>query len=502
MAKTNSEYKKKYNLSKLTAIAIMIIAFAAVFCIYVSLDMPAVNQEDSLAHSISKHIFLYDVQPEIIQTKKYDGFLYVTYTDSRYLNFMGITEFQRGIILWHPVTSSYGNNYTVSSTFMSTNDLNITKHFVYGINTDQQIAFYELAPVSEEDTNPIYGKRITEPNFIDIYEDDYYRKKVLLLDENGNDLTEDLKNKYDDSGPSGLTFSERGTYRYLGNLSLFSIILAFNLIIASLFWMLDSRPVSWEEKEENDRQRKSADKNKLKFNSNKKKALVIFAVTIILFCGIYTYFYSTTASEKSIEKRIEEFTRSENVTLAETYIDGKYMTALYKADDSKLGIVMFKKGLNTLWQPYASHRRYEVCVTDYWEQQYGKMIIAGLNCDPRIDSYAVIQKYHDSPREDIIIYENKVTYPDFIDIYEKEIRWGELFLFDADGNDITEEVENFEGGSVASGFGSSTFTSDLISFTILVLGLLLAWGYWITPDKNKEEGETESAEEEENDGEK
>ncbi|WP_316557296.1 hypothetical protein [Methanimicrococcus hongohii] len=430
------------------------------------------------------------IHPKIVQTQIIDGELYVTFTDERYPNLAGIVQFQRGWnLLWHPVKADFGD-WPIS--VMNTNfNEDMHSEIVYGIQTDSRIAYYESIVTlneNEPEETVLYGENITAPNFIHKYETEYYTFKFHLYDVEGNNITADFFNgTYNDSIPRG-TVSSGGLGNYR---SMYTVILLAGLIIAWFFWANDPRPISWQEKKETKREKKTFSKIKKEITENpaKKKAAMVFAAVLIFSVLLYTAFYSTLPTSNSLERSIERSTDAVNVTVLETKKDNGDLLVLFKSDN-KSGLVTFKQGLNFLYQPYAYSTNGDNYITAHYQiaDIYNRVIVTGVDCDPEAASYKVIQNYYDTEKEQIIHYQNKIHEPDFIDIYEPYKPagyWGVIRIYDADGNDITKDYSNDGGGGWLN--YSSLYLKTKLCQVIFVLGLLLAWGYWITPDRKKED---------------
>lgn len=252
MMQSEQNGKKVWNKNKLTAIVIIIIAIVAVFCIYISLDKPAINHPKSLEKSISSYIFTADVQAEVIQVEQYGQYLMVTFTDKRYPSFMGLTQFRKGAdFLWHPYHTSYGNELTIASYQYGERGENVIA--VYGIDADSRIASYEgwsyEQVVSDDgliDQEILYKNNVTDRNFIDYYgrsPDIPFIYGIRFYDSEGNDITKELKTEQDDTGPNG-TVSSLGNSKF-GNWGIYFSLLFIALIIARFFWATDPKPLRY-----------------------------------------------------------------------------------------------------------------------------------------------------------------------------------------------------------------------------------------------------------------
>jgi len=526
-----TEPRKVWNKHKITAIVIMLIAIVAVFSMYVEWEYPAINHPKSLERTISNYINNNDntnvygdkseIQAKVIQIDKHDKYLFVTFTDEKYPNFMGIARFQRGYdLIWHMIDISYGNELSIA-TYHCYNDkyihneanhVNYPEKFytlIYGINVDPKIAHYECYGIklsyydeTKLEEEAIYKNNITSSNFIDYYEDyegDFFIYDLGLFDENGNDITLELKTKADDSGPG-----RRASMPWdkSGNWIIYFIILLFAYIIARIFWAGNPNPVRYSEIKEKQKEGKSSGFiNRLKsIDINKKIAIVIVAVTFIIIVSVCLMSFSAYYPENDLTEAIEKYTGESNVTIlkTETGPDEEFLVALYITEKSyNSSIVIFERGWNGLWAPFDYYKTINICITSF-PFSFGNnhyFIVKGVDCDPRVVSYAYVFEYSDIERDPVIDYGSNITEPNFIHIY----KMGRYHLFapkiyDSVGNNIEPELtekfnENTVGWDKTHGHVSTTGRDNTKSvvFRIIIIGLFVAWFFWIKIPKKKDE---------------
>jgi len=521
--KTMAEPQKVWNKHKITAIVIVLIAIAVVFSMYMEWENPAINHPKSLERPISNYINnIYgnesDIQAKIIQTDKHDNYLFVTFTDEKYPDFMGMARFQRGYgLIWHMIDISYGNELSVA-TYYYYSDKHIhdeANHIsypdkiytlIYGINVDPKIAYYEGYGIklsyydeTKSEDERIYKNNITSSNFIDYYEGEFFFYELGLFDENGNNITLDLKTKADDSGPWGRGLMEWNNF---GNWIIYFIVLLFAYIIARIFWAGNPDPIRYLKiKEERKGGKSGGFVNRLKsIDINKKIAIVIVAVTFIIIVSVCLMSFSAYYPENDLTEAIEKYTGESNVTIlkTETGPDEEFLVALYITEKSyNSSIVIFERGWNGLWAPFDYYKTINICITSF-PFSFGNnhyFIVKGVDCDPRVVSYAYVFEYSDIERDPVIDYGSNITEPNFIHIY----KMGRYHLFapkiyDSVGNNIEPELtekfnENTVGWDKTHGHVSTTGRDNTKSvvFRIIIIGLFVAWFFWIKIPKKKDE---------------
>jgi len=498
--------KKVWNKHRITAIAIILIALAFAFSIYMELDNPAINHPKSLEKSISNYIFTTDVQAKVVQADKRDGHLFVTFKDERYPNFMGIAIFQREAdLFWHPVNASYGNELSVATYHYYSNEYIYDEAnnsyypdkmiaVIYGVNVDPRIAYYEGRHPGQED---FYKNNITSSNFIDYYEGELYVYDLDLLDKDGNNIKLDLKMEADNSGPGGFISSSRSVF---GNIWVYFIILVMASAIASLFWDGNPNPIRGLKKEEEAEKTKTpmGFMNKLKNLEKKKKtALIVLMIALVASVTLHSVFYSTFTSEDALTKAIGEATGNSNVTLLKTETEGNYLIALYTTEEPYLrGVVIFERGWIGLVAAIEYNEKKDICISYHWnnfllgDEYY--LIVTGIDCDPRAVSYECIYEYADIDRAPITVYSNDISEPNFVHIYKMENRYPtKLKIYDAEGNNIEPELSQKAGdenSEIGSGQGAShgMFYEKAIPILILLIGILCGWWLWIGKERQQE----------------
>ena len=486
-----AETQKIWNKHKITAIVIMLIAIAVVFSIYIELDYPAINHPKILEKSISNVISGQDVQAKIVQVDKHDKLLFVTFTDERYPNFMGVATFQREIdLLWHPINASYGNALTIAESYRSSE--NNSQTIIYGINTDPRIAYYEGMNYGQEST---YTKNVTSPDFIDYCENGLLDRGLNLFDKDGNDITLELKARADNSGPEGSVSYER---TFFGNWGMYVILLLASCILTIIFWSGNKNPIVYSKiKDEQKEKRSGGFITRLKKMDKKKKiALSILMITVVAAIAFYSAFYSTFSSESDLKKAIEGTTGDSNITLLKTETEGNHLIALYATGEPHTrGIVIFEQGWNGLLAPVEYYKASDICIAYFWKNFHlGKeyyFMVSGLDCDPRAVSYEYVYEDTDIGRAPITIYSNEISEPNFIHIYKMDKRYpNKLNIYDSTGNNIEPELtrkireENIE--FVNQGESHEMFYEKAIPIFIILIGFLAAWWLWIGNERQRE----------------
>ena len=532
--------KKVWNMHKITAIVILLVALALAFSLYLELDNPATNQPKSLERSISNYISYHgsDVQAKIVQIERHEKYLITTFTDEKYPSLMGIAMFQRGNDgFWHPIGVSYKNGlsvetyqyhyderYDYNETENTYYQRSKTKTIIYGINADPQISsirgIKNIEEITyEQDVNEprisnvkevnnyqeiLYEQSITESNFITYYSnEDYFEENQIdewrMIDSDGNDITRKLEMEMDDSGPYGSLFSG-GPRLQSGGLNF--LILLFAYILAGTIWTKNPNEIKYLKQNSEREEIKSIGlRDKFK-NLNKKKKTAIYIVIITLAIVFVFYFasYSTFDSENGLTKSIERYTKDDNVTLLKTETEGRYLIALYTTEKPNYkGIVTFERGLNGLWKPIEYDSKTDICITFFWVKLGNdyKVAVIGADCDPRAVSYEYLHKYEywngeewEAEKPPVVIYGNDISESNFIHIYNTSNRYAFVpQIYDSAGNDIEPELREkfwdgehtFEGDDMRM---SQTNTKSI--FAIIVIGFFLAWMYWISIPKEEE----------------
>ena len=489
-----AEPQKVWNKHKITAIVIMLIAVAVVFSIYMELESPAINHPKSLERSIANCIDGVDLQVKVIQIEEHDKYLIATFTDERYPNFMGIARFHRGSDhFWHPIRVQYENEFAAMAGYGNENK---NEAIIYGINTDSRIAHIKGM---NQDQEVLYEQNITDPNFIKYDEFKGWIHKWGFFDVAGNDITVELKAEQDDSGPTGvIDFSEFG----LAFWGIYLAILLFASIPAAFFWIGNSNPIRYSKtKEKRKETTPVGHMNKLKnLDKEKKTALYILMITLVVAVSFHSVVYSTFNSESGLTKSIEKYTGDSEVTIVKTATEGKYLVALYTTEKPYYkGIVAFERGWNGLWVPFECSRGADICISAYGINLGGEyyVIVTGVECDPRAVSYEYLHEYREYiylNKEPITVYSSDIFEPNFIHIYNASNR--RVFIpkiYDSAGNNIAPELtKEFQKEIIYRGGGSmrSVSTLYLIKTTtimIVAIGFLTAWSFWIKTPKKKDE---------------
>jgi hypothetical protein len=490
--------KKVWNKHKITAIVIMLIAFAIIFAVYVETENPTINHPKSLEKTISNLITTQGVKAEVVQVDIHDNYLFATFKDDKYPNLMGIARFQRGFdLLWHPIEISYNNELSVAAyTYYVQNKV---KPVIYGINTDSKIDHYEGKGINE-DREHTFKNNISSSNFIDYYEDEFYVYELNFFDKAGNNITLELKTTADDSGPRG--WGSTG-WSKSGNWGSYFIIMCIAFVIASLFWIGDLRPIRYSKIREKQKEAPKGFKNKWrKLETSKKIAIFIAIITLLIAAAICLIPLSDYSSENDLTETIEKYTGDSNVTIlkTETEPDGKYLIALYTTEKSYTSsIVIFKRGWNGLVVPLEYYKTTSICITsgrggfNIGDEYY--FIVTGVDCDPRAVSYEYSYEHDEIDRAPTVVYGSDISEPNFIHIYKMKNQYMHTpKIYDAAGNNIQPELEKkFEEDmpddwDKVIGEGNKTDrgnTKSTVSI-IIVIGFFFAWMYWISIPKEEE----------------
>lgn len=479
---------KKYNWNKITSVVIIMIALIVSISFYCSYEYPTINTINSIEGTISKVID--EIQPEIVLKEKYDNQLIVVFTDSRYPDNLGFALFEKGFLFWHPTKIEVEDGLPIKRTVTYTN--NEEKWVIYGMNRYPEVVSYELTNY-ETDNILTYRNNITSDVFIDVLDmkNIYISDRVKLFDINGNDLAPEIYKNYDDSGPEG------GIYRSKTSIMGYIFIIMIGFLIISFYYFRDYSPMIQRiEKIDKPEKEKLTFKEKIKqMKPAKKKAIITFAITILLFVSIYSVSYSASLNEKSLTRSIETYSGSSGVEIQKIkQVDNNELIVLYTTNMSdQTCIASFEKGLNGKYQLYMIAETNDICIYQHWIHTNNQTYIIGYNCDPRIVSYEYVKEYHIYEKEPMVIASKIVTEKTFIDSYNTNGYSNTIKIYDADGKDIGPELrENTNRGARGS---SSVFIDSLGMCIILIIGLLIAWRYWITPEKeNKSEDEIKTDE--------
>jgi hypothetical protein len=236
--------QKVWNKHKITAIVIMLIAIAIIIPSCIESNYLAFNTPESLGRSISKCIDGSDVHVKVIQVEQREDELFVSFTDERYPDFMGIAIFRSEFdYLWQPTYITCGNKPSIGSYF--DRGENAFETVVYGIEADPRIASFKGESYEQES---LFDQRVTEPNFMKFYETDNHLYKLSFFDANGNNITQELLKGYDISGPeTGWDFKFNSTYG-MGSMTMFGIYLFYfiaALCIALYIWTRNPNPIRY-----------------------------------------------------------------------------------------------------------------------------------------------------------------------------------------------------------------------------------------------------------------
>ena len=495
-----AEPQKVWNKHKITAIIIMLVVTAYILPAYIESDCSAFNTPESLGKSISKYIEDHDVHAKVVQTKQIEKDLFVSFTDERYPDFMGIAIFQPGSnFMWQPIDVTYGNKPSIDSySYSYTEDSKINTVF-YGIDIDPRIASFKGENYEQE---PIFDRLVTEPNFMEFYVIDKPMYRLSFFDSAGNNITPELLKEYDVSGPEYSWFfkSMFGT----SNSDKFGTYLFY--FFAALYTALyigtrNPNPIRYYDENAGKKERETNKglANKWKNVSLRKQAaLIILIVSVLAVVIIYSADFSISLPEDNLTKIIEDYTFTEDtkLTILKTERDGNRLFVLCRADNPYyISLAYLERGFNGRWRITGCSEYTGMCISSFGNHYYDgsdHMIIVGVECDPRAVSYEFIYNHpYNAEKEPVVVYSNNVTEPNFIHIYETGNYWNtRLKIYDANGENIelelskkySEDVEMQGGGGRGGPEGVSMNSTFAI---IIIINLIAFWAVWIEKPKQK-----------------
>ena len=491
-----AEPQKVWNKHKITAIVIMLIAIAIIIPSCIESNYLAFNTPESLGRSISKCIDGSDVHVKVVQIEQREDVLFVSFTDERYPDFMGIAKFRaEANYLWQPDHITCGNKPSIDSLLYT--EENKIKLIIYGIDSDPRIASIKCERDTQES---FFDQRVTEPNFMEFYEIDSHWYTLRFFDADGNDITWELLKGYDISGP------EAGWGSTMSSLSMFGIYLFYfiaALCIALYIWTRNPNPIRYYD-ENAGKKEKEAHKglaNKWKnLTVRKQAASIILIVSVLTVVILYSTTFSISLPEDNLTKVIEDYTRDvtgtvEDITILKTEEDGNHLFVLYKTDTPYfISLAYLERGLNGRWRMTGRNCQMGMCISSFENQYYdGKdhVIIVGMECDPRAVSYEVVYEHpYNKEKEPIIVYSNNVTEQNFIHIYETGNYWQtRLRIYDANGENIEPELSEkyleawmHWGKSIGGPEGESMKSIFII---IIIINLIAFWAAWIEKPKQR-----------------
>ncbi|MDV0445163.1 hypothetical protein MmiAt1_07200 [Methanimicrococcus sp. At1] len=237
-------------------------------------------------------------------------------------------------------------------------------------------------------------------------------------------------------------------------------------------------------------------------------AIVIVLVACIASAGYYYSVYNISGDDSDkIEKAVKEYTGIENVQIIDTKRVGSQMCTLFKTDEEWYrGLVIFERGLNLKWRPVRSSEGTEFMLSMYYPDAGRYVVICGTDTNPEIASYeftADLEPYSESAPKGEIVYQNTISNPDFMDVFERPNEEEKMLetgnrnyyyptqhLFDSDGNDITLELIRNRPDIMQVGKGTATMEKELdtiLAAAILIGGIVLGMMFWKSGDKRDEE---------------
>ena len=244
-------------------------------------------------------------------------------------------------------------------------------------------------------------------------------------------------------------------------------------------------------------------------NTNRKIAVAIMVLSVILAAWLYGTEYYTSSNPDKIEDTLTAYISGDDIRtgtgsspqlfvfhdlkaeVVQTKKIGNSMIVLFTDGklDNFLGLARFKRGLNFKWRPIAANYGPGVGGSRDFSFTIGKkryVAICGVNIDPRVVYY----EYVTTDANPVVLHSNTVSEPSFMDIYEFETGyWPTLRLIDSSGNDIAPELHKLHDQSAPSaGVGTAElFMINVFCGLILFVGYIIARYYWTSEPQSKEE---------------
>jgi len=225
--------------------------------------------------------------------------------------------------------------------------------------------------------------------------------------------------------------------------------------------------------------------------NSRKTAIAIMVLAAVLAFGLYGTEYSTSAQSQNLSATLSEYIFHDDVEaeVIETKKIGNHLLVLFTDQRYKnfMGLAVFKQGLNLRWRPMSANYGNSITIEAFplaiGKQDY--VAICGVNCDPGVAVYEYITT---DPNPEIL-YANRVSGSNFIDIYEsKPGYWPKLRLLDADGKDISTALRKLHttgqtGPSAAVGTAEE-FMINIFCLLIILLGFAIARFCWTLEPQN------------------
>ncbi len=156
--------------------------------------------------------------------------------------------------------------------------------------------------------------------------------------------------------------------------------------------------------------------------NSRKTAIAIMVLAAVLAFGLYGTEYSTSAQSQNLSATLSEYIFHDDVEaeVIETKKIGNHLLVLFTDQRYKnfMGLAVFKQGLNLRWRPMSANYGNSITIEAFplaiGKQDY--VAICGVNCDPGVAVYEYITT---DPNPEIL-YANRVSGSNFIDIYESK----------------------------------------------------------------------------------
>lgn len=226
-------------------------------------------------------------------------------------------------------------------------------------------------------------------------------------------------------------------------------------------------------------------------NTNKKIAVVVMALSVILAVFLYGTEYSSSADPEQLADTLTEYIFGDDikVQVVQTKRIDNHMLVLFTDEryDNFLGLARLKGGLNLRWRPIAANYGNGIGGSRAFRFTIGQeryVAICAVNIDPRIKSY----EYVTTDANEVVLHSNTVSEPSFMDIYELEPGyWPRLRLTDSSGSDLAPELWALRDKTVPSaGVGTAEqFMINVFCLLVLFIGFIIARYYWTLSPQRK-----------------
>ncbi|WNY29045.1 hypothetical protein MmiEs2_12590 [Methanimicrococcus stummii] len=226
----------------------------------------------------------------------------------------------------------------------------------------------------------------------------------------------------------------------------------------------------------------------MKLDTCKIVSILITAAIIVSAVFLYSSIYPIRHNFSNLENELTDYANGEiQIQVIETKRFDKYTAVLFtdKNDESVVGMAALSKGMNQKWrvsditfEKTAPIGNFPVTV----ENKRIYILIGGINCTEPAASYEYVAYSTVDPET---YFEKEIEEPNFIDVYNYEDyyfggHWfGHIKIFDADKNDITEELSGHEYITWKNLNAGGVPLADYLFFLMIAaFGLFAAYVLW------------------------